>query len=211
MKSIAFTIMSFCLAGSLFAQDRRQLKQQITDLSIRIERDAPYSDADTRDLLEARDMLRDALRLVNNRGGGNSQVYKLCINFAYDKYKRNYNDSQALTRAQTKCRSVADMDILNFLYEKHYRNTNASGATDLATEQSDRRVEGKLELIQFAYEKHYRNTNSTGAANKAVENARLQRRNRGTLACYQQYYPIHYRTNNATRAMDLTAETCSQM
>ena len=211
MKSIATALIAFCLLGAAYAQDRRLVKQQIQDLSIRIERDAPYSEADLRDLREAKTLLREALALVNNRGGGNSQVYKLCVNYAFEKYKRSMSQSQALTRAQKNCKTVADMKVLEFLYEKHYRGTTSSAAMDLATTQADRKTEGRLNLIEFAYEKHYRGTTSSAAATKAVKNIASLRRNRGTLACFEQYYPIHYRSNTSSRAMDLTVQSCSNL
>ncbi|MBK25158.1 MAG: hypothetical protein CME70_14285 [Halobacteriovorax sp.] len=211
MKSIAIVIMTFCLAGSLFAQDRRLIKQQIRDLSLRIERDAPYSDATINDLREAKDMMRQSLALINNNGGGNTEIYKLCINYAFEKYKRQYSQSDALDRAQTNCRNVADIDILKFLFEKHYRGNTNGAAMDLATAQSDFRVKGRLDLIEFAYDKHYKGNTSSQAATKAVENMRIIRNTRGTLSCFQEYFPIHYRGNTSSVAMDKTAQTCSRL
>lgn len=209
MKLLLMTIVSLAVTSTSFAQDRRLVKQQIQDLGIKIERDAPYSDASLTDLQEAKTLLREALNLVNNRGTGNSNVYKLCLNYAYEKYKRQYSNSDALQRAQTKCRTVADMDVLKFLFEKHFRVSSNGDAMDLATRQADRRVKGRLELIKFAYSKHFRVTNSSDAATKSVKNMYSLKRNRGSLACFNQYYPVHSRTNNPSVAMDKTVETCS--
>jgi len=210
MKSIAIATLAFCLAGSLFAQDRRLIKQQIRDLSLRIERDAPYSDASITDLSEAKDMMIQSLALINNNGGGNSEVFRLCTNYAFEKYNRQYSQSVALERAQKNCRNVADMDVLKFLFEKHNRGNSIGTAMDLATAQADFRVKGRVNLIEFAWEKHNRGNSPSVAANKAIENMRIIRRTRGALACFQEYYPVHNRTNSPSVAMDKTAETCSR-
>ncbi|MFT6069122.1 MAG: hypothetical protein ACJAT2_000401 [Bacteriovoracaceae bacterium] len=208
MNLLKATFLIICLTGSLWAQDRRAIKRQISDLSLRIEREAPYSEADTEDLLEARDLLREGLVLIGGQGGGGD--FKLCINYAFEQYKRQYSSSAALERAQVKCKNVVDMKVLEFLFDKHKRNQSVGSAMDLATSQSDRTVKGKVELIEFSYDKHSRNTSSTSAATKAVMNARAQRNSRGALACFNQYYPIHSRTNSSTVAMDKTSETCSR-
>jgi hypothetical protein len=208
MNIFKAAVLILCLTGSLWAQDRRAIKRQISDLSLRIDREAPFSEADTSALIEARELLRDGLALLSGQGGGGD--FKLCINFAFDQYKRQYSSSVALDRAQDKCRGVVDMSVLEYLFDKHKRNQSAGGAMDLATSQSNRSVKGKLELIEFAYEKHSRNTSSTGAATKAVLNAQKQKRNRGTLDCFKEYYAVHSRTNSASAAMDKTSETCSR-
>ena len=204
----AFLMILF-LSSSLWAQDRRDIKRQISDLSLRIDREAPYSEADTNDLLEARDLLRDGLSLIKGTSGGGGNL-KLCTSFAYEQYKRQYSSSAALERAQLNCRNVADMAILEFLFEKHNRNQSAGSAMDMATSEANSSVKGRVELIEFAYEKHSRNTSSSSAATKAVLNAKSQKRSRGALACFNQYYAIHSRTNSASAAMDKTAETCSR-
>lgn len=211
MKSIIITFIALTLAGSVFAQDRRQVKRQIQDLGLRIESDAPYSDASLVDLQEARTLLRDALKLVNNTGSGNSQAYKLCLNYAFEKYKRQYSSSDALVRAQTNCRSVADFEVLEYLYEKHFRVSSPGDAMDTATTQADKRIKGRLELIEFAYEKHFRVKNPSEAATAAVNNMHNLRRNRGSLSCFKQYYPVHNRTNNPSDAMNMTIETCKNL
>ncbi len=210
MKSIAMSIIAFCLIGSAYAQDRRLIKQQIRDLSLRIERDAPYSEASLTDLSEAKDLMRNSLALINNNGGGNTEVYRLCTNYAFEKYNRQYSQSVALERAQTNCRNVADMDVLKFLFEKHNRGNSIGTAMDIATGQADFRVKGRLDLIEFSWEKHNRGNSPSMAANKAIENMRIIRRTRGTLSCFQEYYPIHNRGNSPSVAMDKTAETCSK-
>ncbi len=209
MNFMKASFLIICLTSSLWAQDRRAIKRQISDLSLRMDREAPYSDADTEDLLEARDLLKEGLILIAGQGGGGGD-FKLCINYAFEQYKRQYSSSAALERAQVKCKNVVDMKVLEFLFEKHKRNQSAGGAMDLATSQSDRSVKGKVELIEFSYDKHSRNTSSTSAATKAVTNARAQKRNRGTLACFNQYFPIHSRTNSSSVAMDKTSDTCSR-
>lgn len=208
MNIFKAAVLILCLTGSLWAQDRRAIKRQISDLSLRIDREAPYSEADTSALIEARDLLRDGLTLLSGQGGGGD--FKLCINFAFEQYKRQYNSSDALDRAQTKCRNVVDMDVLEFLFDKHKRNLSASAAMDMATSQSDRSVKGKVELVEFSYDKHSRNLSSSSAATKAVANAQRQKRNRGALDCFKEYYAVHSRTNSASSAMDKTSETCSR-
>jgi hypothetical protein len=208
MNILKAVLIVLCLTGSLAAQDRRAVKQQIRDLSLRIDRDAPYSEADISELTEARELLREGLALINGQGGGGA--FKLCINFAFEQYKRQYSSSAALERAQVKCKKVTDMAVLEFLFEQHKRNQSSGSAMDLATSQTDSGVKGKIALIEFAHEKHSRNMNSSNAATKSVGNARMQKRNRGALACFQKYYDVHSRANSASAAMDKTADTCSR-
>lgn len=208
-------VLSLLFAGQAFAQDRGEVARGIRKLSVIIE-DATFdTDANIRDLTRAKEFMQRALRLVNNRGGGSAdpQVYKECLQYAYEKYRRGLPNSGAMDRAQDKCTNVVDMDVLRFLFEKHFRGLSNVGAMDKATEQATYGTKEKLHIIEFAYKKHFRGLTSSGAATKAVLNAKLLRvnRNGSDIQCLQKYYDIYFRSLTSSAAMDKSAEVCSRL
>lgn len=210
MKFIAI-IFSLLAAQSLFAQSRGDLLDQIRNLSNAVEGQTYVTQASNLDLFEAQRKLAEAYNLLQKAGGPTDpNVYKQCVTWAFETYKWEMNQGDALDRAQRNCQRTADLQVANFLYDKHYRDVTRVQAMDLALQQATYEVIDRLDIIDYAYDKHFRDLTSTQAATRARNNAAVLPDTRNGLTCIKKYYPIYFRDNTSTVSMDKAAQACAR-
>lgn len=189
---------------SSYAQNESALIRNIVDLSRQIRQSAPESTASRASLLEARDLMEQALTLIED----GSHYDQSCFNFAYEKYSVNHISSVATDKAIAACKKIADLKVATFAYEKYYTSHISSTAMDKAADASGPALKGKLDMLQFAYEKYYTSHIASTAMDKAAQG--IAQVPRGSLSCLQDLYNRYYGGHTASVAMDKTIAACSR-
>ena len=206
MKSFKKLILSMLLAvcASAQAQSEESVIQEINELTRSIRQATVDSTASRTSLIEARDLLQDALDLIESSSGYNGR----CFDFAYEKYFVSHSGATATEKALAACRKIADVPVAQFAYEKYFVSLSATSSMDKAVLISGENMKGKLSILKLAYEKYFVSLSSTSALDLAYLGAQKVRR--GSDDCLEQLYKRYFKSYNAKTAMDKAFEGCAE-
>jgi hypothetical protein len=202
-RSLIFVMVSSL--GSLAIANTQDIFD-IIDLADQVKLAARTSTASSTDLQEAKNQLKEVLRLLNQTGGGSGGTNTDCINFAYSKYYTSLPSNQATQKAVAACKLIKDLPTAEFLYIKLYQSLPAVAAMDEAASRSGTSKIGKLDMLQFAFNKYFMGLSSQNAAVRASDG--IDKVPRGRLNCLQTLFNKYYASQSSTQAMDQSLIDC---
>lgn len=208
MKNLII-IAGLLLSANLFAQTRGDILRSIRDLSYQVENETYNTQANQRELQEARRLMQQALDKLTDLGGGDT--FLECRTFVFPILDRTMTPSDALNEAIRLCRNVEAVEEMKYLYSKYDRGLTSRDAITRAARVATGQLIGKLDLLRFAYEKYDRQLTARDAADRAVQGVSsipYTRSPNRVLNCFQSSFPIYDRTMPAASAMDETIKAC---
>lgn len=210
MTQLLLAAMTFLSITTVFASSAKaevSTRRDIQRLARTIDESLLDSTSSESVLIEAREKMESALRLIRQGGGSNNgSSSNDCIQFAYDKYFQSLSSAAAMDKAVLTCRQVESLDILKFLYDKYFQSQSSTAAMDSAMKGSAGLTNGKLGILSFAYDKYFQSQSSTAAANNAILATRNARRD--SLQCIQLAYEKYFQSKSNTAALDSAFAAC---